>query len=159
MSNVTPLRPSSFSGADRADYLTFAVGDQNFAVRAVEARDVLRRQTLTPIPLAPRQIAGLMNLRGHIVTAVDLRAVLDRAAVEDSAEMSIVVDYHGEPYCLIVDQVGEVVTVDAAEVEPNPGSMRQSLAILSRGVVKMRDGLVVMLDLNSLFGSNQTWAA
>ena len=138
MTNVTPLRTSAQKQADHADYLTFAVGDQSFAVQAVEVRDVLRRQTLTPIPLASRQIAGLMNLRGHIVTAVDLHAVLDRTVAEENAGMSIVVEYHGEPYCLIVDQVGEVMTVDGAAVESNHGSMRPSLAALSRGVVKMR---------------------
>lgn len=156
MSNVTPLRPVN---AGPIDYLTFSVGDQNFAVKAVEVRDVLRRQTLTPIPLAPRQIAGLMNLRGHIVTAVDLHKVLERDPPAEERGMSIVVEHGGEPYCLVVDQVGDVVSVDINEVESNPGSMNQDLAGLSAGVVKMEHNLIVMLDLDRLFGLSQSWAA
>src|SRR5262249_49767156 len=137
MSNVTRLRPAT----GPVDYLTFTVGDQIFAVKAVEVRDVLRRQTLTPVPLAPKQIAGLMNLRGHIVTAVDLHTVLGRNALERGSGMSIVVEHKDEPYCLVVDQVGEVISVNADEIEPNPGSMAQALAGLSRGVVKVENNL------------------
>ncbi len=156
MSNVTTLRPVH---AGSVDYLTFTVGDQTFAVKAVEVRDVLRRQILTPIPLAPSQIAGLMNLRGHIVTAVDLHKALDRAPAAEERGMSIVVERGGEPYCLVVDQVGDVISVAGDDVEANPGSMSQALAGLSAGVVKMKDTLIVMLDLESLFGLSQSWAA
>jgi purine-binding chemotaxis protein CheW len=155
MTNIAPFRQAT---TGPVDYLTFAVGDQNFAVKAVDVRDILRRQILTPIPLAPKQIAGLMNLRGHIVTAVDLHAVLEREADGDKG-MSIVVEYRGEPYCLVVDAVGEVVSVNSTEIEANPGSMRQPLVTLSRGVVKMQDKLIVMLDLEGLFGFSQSWAA
>jgi purine-binding chemotaxis protein CheW len=73
--------------------------------------------------------------------------------------MSIVVEHGGEPYCLVVDQVGDVVSVDVNEVESNPGSMNQDLAGLSAGVVKMEHNLIVMLDLDRLFGLSQSWAA
>ena len=157
MSSVTFIRPSRVNSA--SDYLTFAVGPQMFAVRAVEVRDVLRRQTIAPIPRAPDQVAGLMNLRGHIVTALDLHVILSCPKPEAALAMSIVVEHRGEPFCLMVDRVGEVLSVDEAEIESNPASMPAALAAYSRGVVKAGENLVLILELAHLFSASRLWAA
>ncbi len=153
ISNIHAVRASA------SDYLTFVVGQQMFAVRAVEVRDVLRRQTIAPIPRAPSQVAGLMNLRGHIVTALDLHVILNCAKWDEPRPMSIVVEHRGEPFCLMVDRVGEVLSVAESEIEANPGSMPPALSAYSRGVVKSGEHLILILELTHLFTASRIWAA
>ena len=92
------------------EFVTATIGDQLCGIPVLKVQDVLGPQRITPIPLAPDEVAGSLNLRGRIVTAIDLRArlgLLNRSNGDD--EMSIVVEHHGELYSLMVDAVGEVL--------------------------------------------------
>ena len=108
--------------------LTLTVGGQTCGLPVLVVRDVLGAQTITPIPLAPAEIQGAMNLRGRIVTAVDLRLRLGLPPRPDAeaggaAPMSIVVEQGGELYSMLADAVGDVISLAATDRAPNPPSM------------------------------------
>ena len=133
------------------DFVTFKVRDQQFGLKAIEVRDVLRSPRITHIPLAAREISGVINLRGHIVTAIDVRRRLglaDRAA--NAPTMSIVVERNGEQFCLITDGVGDVLAVDQAAIETTPASVDAEWRSIASGIHKLKDALVVLVDLQRL---------
>jgi purine-binding chemotaxis protein CheW len=139
------------STSEGEQLVTFFVGGQMFGISALRVRDVLRQQPLTRIPLAPHVIAGMMNLRGHIVTALDLRARLGLEPAEPgSRTMCVVVENGGDQFCLIVDSVGDVHSLPWAEIEANPASLADSWAELSKGIFRLEDRLLIILDIGRL---------
>ncbi len=129
--------------------LTIAVGGQACGVPVLAVRDVLGAQSITPIPLAAAEIEGAMNLRGRIVTAVDLRRRLALPAREKAAQpMSVVVEHGGELYAMLADAVGDVVPLQASERDGNPPTLDPLWRDVSRGV-HQRDGqLLILLDVD-----------
>src|SRR3546814_5533025 len=102
------------------------VGGQLFGIPVLHAQDVLNPQRIVRIPLAPKAIAGSLNLRGRIVTAIDLRSCLGlEPCAEPSGSMSVVTERDGELYSLLVDSVGEVMTLPPETFEPTPPTLRQ----------------------------------
>lgn len=152
MSNVTPIRPhiTKAVSAVRGEYLTFRVAGQSFAIPATSVQDILRLPTLTSVPLARPEIVGLLNLRGHIVTAVSLNVCLGGEHDAGARAMAVVINHDGEPACLIVEEVGDVVALTAADMEPNPASMGAKWSSLSRGIFKISDALLVVLDVENV---------
>ncbi|MCC6912562.1 MAG: chemotaxis protein CheW [Rhodospirillaceae bacterium] len=147
--------PQALRGANASalteQLVTFVVDGQAFGISALTVRDVLRRQPLTRIPLARAEIAGAINLRGHIVSAIDLRARLGMAPrPANCPAMCVVVEHAGESVCLIVDSVGDVISVDCAEIEPNPASLQPMWAQAAKGVHRARDHLLLLLDVGQL---------
>ena len=131
--------------------LTLTVGGQDCGVPVLAVRDVLGPQTITPIPLAPAEIEGAMNLRGRIVTAVDLRRRLALPPRPDDAQpMSIVVEHGGELYSMLADAVGEVVPLSSADRAPNPPTLDQLWREVSRGVHRRDGQLLILLDVERL---------
>lgn len=131
--------------------LTLTVGGQLCGVPVLLVRDVLAAQSITPIPLAPVEIEGAMNLRGRIVTAVDLRRRLGLPLREAGAEpMSIVVEHGGELYSMLADAVGDVVPLAAADRAPNPPTLDALWRDVSRGVHRSDGQLLILLDVDRL---------
>jgi purine-binding chemotaxis protein CheW len=131
--------------------LTLTVAGQNCGVPVLVVRDVLGGQTITPIPLAPSEIAGAMNLRGRIVTAVDLRRRLGLPTREPGAKpMSVVVEQGGELYAMLADQVGEVIPLAAEDRAPNPPTLEPLWREVSRGVHRRDGQLLILLDVERL---------
>jgi purine-binding chemotaxis protein CheW len=131
--------------------LTLTVGGQLCGVPVLLVRDVLGTQSITPIPLAPVEIEGAMNLRGRIVTAVDLRRRLGLPPREAGAEpMSIVVEHGGELYSMLADAVGDVVPLAAADRAPNPPTLDALWRDVSRGVHRSDGHLLILLDVERL---------
>lgn len=129
--------------------LTITVGGQTCGVPVLTVRDVLGTQSITPIQLASAEIEGAMNLRGRIVTAVDLRRRLGLPAREKGAQpMSVVVEHGGELYAMLADAVGDVVPLQAADRAANPPTLDALWRDVSRGV-HQRDGqLLILLDVD-----------
>jgi len=147
------MRNQAIAGtATEADLmLTLTVAGQNCGVPVLVVRDVLGSQTITPIPLAPAEIAGAMNLRGRIVTAVDLRRRLGLAPREAGAKpMSVVVEQGGELYAMLADQVGEVIPLAAEERAPNPPTLEPLWREVSLGVHRRDGQLLILLDVERL---------
>lgn len=139
--------------AEREDevFLTVTVAGQTCSIPVLLVRDVLGPQAITPIPLAPSEVAGGLNLRGRIVTAIDLRRRLGLPSAEDTSKaMSVVVEQSGELYSLIVDQVGEVLPLPGADICPNPPTLDAQWREVSTSVYRENDRLIVMLDVERL---------
>jgi purine-binding chemotaxis protein CheW len=138
------------SGASR-DFVTMTIADQMFGVPVLSVQDILGPQRITRIPMAPGEVAGALNLRGRIVTAIDVRRRL--RLPERSTEkpgMSVVVDITGELYSLIVDSVGEVLSLPEENFERNPPTLDPQWREVSSGIYRLEGKLLVVLDVSRL---------
>jgi len=143
--------PVTDANEESREFVTIYVGNQLCGIPVLKVRDVLGPQKITRVPLAPPEVAGLLNLRGRIVTAIDLRRRLGLEArpAEDKG-MSVVVEQHGELYSLMVDSVGEVLNLPAAAFERNPATLDPLWRRFSEGVYRLDAGLLVVLNGDSL---------
>jgi purine-binding chemotaxis protein CheW len=140
-----------------ATFVTLTVADQLCGIPVLGVRDVLGEQTITRIPLASREIAGSLNLRGRIVTAIDLRRRLGLPdAPAGTPRMSVVADQTGELYALLVDQVSEVMTLPASSFEPNPPTLPPQWSEFSAGIYRLQERLLVVLDVARLLSLGPT---
>src|SRR5258708_31297176 len=132
-------KPDTVEGSV-AEYVTAVIGGQLFGLPISRVQDVFMPERLTRVPLSSNEIAGVLNLRGRIVTVVDMRARLGLPKNDDGkAPMAVGVDFRGESYRLLIDQIGEVLQLaDDGRVE-NPLNLDPRIAQLS-GVVQHRDG-------------------
>jgi purine-binding chemotaxis protein CheW len=104
---------------------------------------------LARVPLAPHEIAGMLNLRGRIVTAIDMRRRLGLDALKESGQrMAVGIESRGESYGLLIDVIGEVLKLPAASLEDNPVNLEPRLARVSAGVHRLDDTLMVVLDVD-----------
>ena len=132
-----------------SDFVTMTIADQLFGIPVLQVRDVLGPQRITRVPLAPAEVAGSLNLRGRIVTAIDVRRRLSlpiRPA--EMREMSVVVDHGGELYSLIVDSVGEVLSLSGSAFEPNPATLDPQWRDVASGIYRLDGALLVILDVS-----------
>ena len=131
-----------------SEYVTAMIGGQLFGLPIVRVQDVFVPERLTRVPLAPPEIAGVLNLRGRIVTLIDLRrrfGLGERAAGD--AVMAIGVESRGESYGLLIDSVGEVLKLDEAAREPNPINLDRRLARVSAGIHRLDGQLLIVVDI------------
>ncbi len=132
-------------------YVTMVTAGQLFGISVLQVQDVLGPQRITSVPLAPSEVAGSLNLRGRIVTAIDMRIRLGlppRPAGEPG--MSVVVEHNDELYSLIVDRVGEVMKLPQADYEGNPSTLDAHWQDVSDGIFRLKDTLLVVLDVPRL---------
>lgn len=130
-------------------YSTFHVQDRYLGIPVERVQEVLRSQPLTPVPLAHEHIGGLLNLRGQIVTALDLRARLGLAPREaDAPSANIIVSTDDGPLALVVDAFGDVVEVSEDRFEPPPATLVADSRSLIKGAFKLDDALLLDLDLD-----------
>jgi purine-binding chemotaxis protein CheW len=156
-------RALTTGGESAQDYVTFTIAEQLFGIPVLQVQDVLAGGDITMIPLAPPEIAGALNLRGRIVTAVDVRLRLGlrpRDAGQDRGhEMSIVVDHNGELYSLMVDEVGEVLSLDPGSFGRNPPTLDPKIREYSNGIYRLKERLLVVLDVEGLLDYDGAQAA
>lgn len=137
--------------AETQDYVTMFIDRQMFGVPVLTVQDVLGPQRITRIPLAPPEVAGSLNLRGRIVTAIDVRPRLGLAKRSTTEKgMSVVVEFGGELYSLNVDSVGEVLSLPAAAFERNPPTLDPLWREYSAGIYRLENKLLVVLDVARL---------
>jgi purine-binding chemotaxis protein CheW len=139
------------------DFVTVFVGETMFGLAIDRVHDVFIPAGVTPVPLAPPEIVGLLNLRGRVVTALCLRRRLSMAPrTGDSAQMAIGLEQGGETFALIVDGVGEVLKLGAETHEPVPINLDARWRDLTLGVHRLDGRLLVILDVDALlaFGTN-----
>jgi len=112
--------------AESTEYVTVTVGDQLFGLPIGRVQDVFVPERLTHVPLAPPEVAGMLNLRGRVVTAIDMRCRLDFGRRDASQPMlAIGIEFKGESYGLLIDTVGEVLKLpDSARERSLPTSIR-----------------------------------
>jgi purine-binding chemotaxis protein CheW len=129
-------------------FLTLTVADTLCGVPVLAVRDVLTAQAITRIPLAPPEVAGSLNLRGRIVTAIDLRRRLGLPPrATETAGMSVVVERDGELYSLLVDEVGDVVPLPRSGRAAKPPTLDPLWREVATDVHRLEDRLVILLDV------------
>ncbi len=129
-------------------FCTFFLGNDFFGVDVQQVQEVLRYQQQTRVPLAPKSIKGLINLRGQIVTAMDLRCRLELAErADDALPMNVVVRTEDGAVSLLVDEIGDVVEVSDEDFEPPPETVQGVARELILGTYKLPDRLLLILDI------------
>jgi purine-binding chemotaxis protein CheW len=136
--------------AQRDGYVSFRVGDQWLGIPVVLVQEVLTHQEISPVPLAPREVSGFLNLRGQIVTAIDLRTRLGVAGESEDRYMNIVVWDRGELFSFLVDEVGDVVEVSSDRLEPTPATLDADWRACCDGVIRLERGLLAVLRVDSI---------
>jgi purine-binding chemotaxis protein CheW len=140
------------------EYVTATVGGELFGLPIRRVQDVFLPDRLTKVPLATPDIAGLINLRGRIVTLVDLAYRLGLSR-RNETPMAIGVELGGESYGLLIDSVGEVMSLDAATLERNPINLDARLAAVSSGIYRLQEQLLLVLDVDRVLAIDASAAA
>ena len=139
---------SGESGTQR-EYVTALIGGELIGLPILRVQDVFVPERPTRVPLAPPEIAGVLNLRGRIVTLIDMRRRLGLApSAEDKARLAIGVEMRGESYGLLIDGIGEVLRLDDDAREPNPVNLDARLARISAGIHRLDDQLLMVIDVD-----------
>ena len=138
------------SNETHREFVTMFIEGHMFGIPVLMVQDVLGPQKITRIPLAPPEVAGSLNLRGRIVTAIDVRLRLRLPQRTEGEGMSVVVDMKGELYSLRVDTVGEVLSLPAASFERNPPTLDPLWREFSNGIYRLEGKLLVILDVPRL---------
>ncbi len=136
-------------------FCTFFLNGLWFGVEVEAVREVLRADVITRVPLAPDAVAGLINLRGEIVTVIDLRRRLGLPPRQASGPaMHVVLESNGETISLLVDEAGEVVQAGQDSYEATPESLSPEARQLVPGIHRLREGLLHVLALDVVCGGN-----
>ena len=145
------MTASDLENDDCDDFVTMVVDGQWLGIPALSVQDVLGPQKITRVPLAPREVAGALNLRGRIVTAIDLRVRIGLPPRPDEMKpMSSTFEEGSDLYSLLVDDVGEVLSLKATSFDPNPVALDSVLREVSNGIYPLEDKLLVVLDPSRL---------
>ena len=153
-------RSSDMNSGQTEEFVTFTIAGQLFGIPVLQIQDVLRSYKITCIPLAPPEITGSLNLRGRVVTAIDLRLRLGLPPRPTGADsMSIVAENTGELYSLMVDSVGEVLALSQSAYERNPPTLDAKFRAFSDGIYRLDDQLLVVLDVNRMLDYERSEAA
>ena len=131
------------------EYVTVMIGGQLFGLPISRVQDVFMPDRITRVPLSAPEIAGVLNLRGRIVTAIDMRRRLGLPPrADDKPSMAVGIELKGESYGLLIDSVGEVMKLSEDTRESNPVNLDARLARVSGGVHRLDGQLMVILDVD-----------
>jgi purine-binding chemotaxis protein CheW len=149
--------------AKLTEFVTFTTAGQLFGLPIERVQDVFKPSRITRVPLAGPEIAGVLNLRGRIVTAIHLSNRLDLESAQAEAQkkppMAIGIECGAESFGLLVDVVGEVLKLPESELEPNPINLDRKLTRVSDGVFRLDGQLLVVLDVDRVLDFSAELAA
>ncbi len=130
-------------------FITFWIGKFLFALPVEEVVEINRSLDITPVPLAPSYVSGIINLRGQILTAIDLAS---RIGLEKTGEThhNVIIGRNEEPISLLVEQIGDVVEIPASEIEEPPDIIEGLDTKFVKNVCKLPDRLLIILDAEKL---------
>ena len=148
INNIRSAPLDAVAGDELNELVSVTVADQLFGIPVLQVQDVLGPQRITRIPLAPPEVAGSLNLRGRIVTAIDLRTRLRLPPLPEARKsMSVVVDHEGELYSILVDGVGEVLKLSSSSAERSPSTLDATWRDVSAGVYRLEKTLLIVLNV------------
>ncbi len=132
-------------------FVTLTLAGQLCGVPVLAVREVITNSKIVRVPLAPPEIAGNINLRGRIVTAIDTRCRLGLEAASDAAQpVALVAEADGALYALLIDQVQEVLSLRTDMIEDIPSNLGPTWHQFGRGVFRLPERLMVVLDIGRL---------
>ena len=159
MSIAAQTTASSVATAKPGKYLAVFLDNEGYGLAVLKIREIIRLQKITPVPRMPAFVKGVINLRGRIIPVVDLRGRFGMAETEPTKETRIVVaESSSTRVGLIVDSVSEVLLLPLDSVEATPGVASGADAEYLRGIAKLGDRLVLLLELDGLFGLEEQTA-
>lgn len=129
---------------------TFHIGDDLFGIEVMKVQEVTGTPTVVPVPLAPRFVRGLINLRGQIATALGLRELFGKNTQDQLEQMSVVCKIDGNLVSLMVDSIGDVVEVEKVKFEQPPDTIPSGVKRFIKGIYKMNGVLLSVIDLEIL---------
>jgi purine-binding chemotaxis protein CheW len=131
------------------EYVTVTIGDHLFGLPIFRVQDVFVPDRLTRVPLAPPEVAGILNLRGRVVTAIDMRSRLDLGARDKGAPVTAIgIELRAESYGLLVDSVGEVMALRNDACEAKPANLDPRLSRVAAGIYRLEGQLMIVLDVD-----------
>ena len=137
--------------SDTEAFVTFTVAGQLFGVPVIRVQDILRPDVIAPVPGGPKQVRGLINLRGRIVTVIDMRTHLSLPKADaGQCGMCVTVEARGDFYTLFVDSVGDVITLPRSLREGNPATLDAVWRDVADAVYRTDQGLLVALQIDRL---------
>lgn len=140
----------------RRGFVTVEIAGQLFGIAIERVREVFAPERITRVPLSGEEIAGVLNLRGRIVTAIDMRVRLGRPRSDPSAaRMAIGVEKAHEDFALLVDRPGDVIEMDVSAIEPTPATLDKSWHVFVEGVYRLEDRLMLILDVDRAIGGDE----
>lgn len=141
----------SVLSGDASQLFGFKIMDGQYAIPVLEVQEVVKPQKVTNVPLGPEYVDGLINLRGQIVTAINLRVLFGLPRKEDQDEyMNIIVRWGDSLYALVVDEIMDVMDVENSSFEDTPDTIDERLKSYIRGVFKLEDNLLTLLSLEKI---------
>jgi len=142
---------------DLEEYVTFRIDNQLFGISVLQVQDILKPEDIAFVPLAPPEVKGSINLRGRIVTVIDVRVRLGLSATDpDKDSMGVTVEHQNELYTLLVDDIGDVLNLDPEEREKVPGTMDPVWREFAESIFQLEDNLMIVLDIGQLLRSNDS---
>ena len=150
--NSDAKKPGSFVlDGPTSEFITVMIGDQLFGISVPMVQDVFMPESVTQVPMAMPEVAGVLNMRGRIVTAIDMRTRLGLPPRDDGLNsLAVGVEFRGESYGLVIDGVGEVVRVSDAALERNPSNLDPRWRSISIGVQQLQERLMVIIDVKKV---------
>ncbi len=151
MSSISQSSDRSHDSAFDDQYVSFWIADQLLGVPVQTVQEVLNAQTIARTPEARDEIAGLLNLRGQIVTALDLRKRLSLPPLEDDRQsMNVVVRHREESFSFLVDEVGDVINVNDEEMQPTPTTLDPEWKAVTDGVFRLDGRLFLVINVAAI---------
>jgi len=143
---------SGLADVDDAHCFIVFVGGERFGLPVERVQTIFPIEAITPVPLGPAEILGLVNLRGKIVTAVSLRRRLQLPEDDNrKAALAVGMEHRGESFALVVDEVGDVIVLDGKARIPMPPHLDHQRAKLTEAVYRLDDGILPQLDMGAIF--------
>lgn len=143
--------PANTTAFDEKQHVTFNIDGQLFAASMQEVGDIVDVEELTPVPKSLPVIRGLINVRGRIITMIDLRALFGQPIMPvKENEVAITYDFRGENYALAVDQVKDIINISDTNLLTNLPNLSKNIRACSRGIYRHENNLILVVSMNSL---------
>jgi len=144
-----PSIPEKNERPQTSQFILFLLGNQKFALTVSKLKDVISLSKITPIPLAPKQIMGTINLRGRVVTIFDIEKILNFHNPETKNMMISIIEHEDHLYGFLVSKVLSVIELENDEINTTPGNVSQTWTSISKGICEREGDLIVIIDIDA----------